>query len=241
MNQPATRIDAINESLFRISTAVPADMVPGGFTFNQYLLVDDAPLLFHTGLRHQFESVAGAISSVLPIEKLRYISFCHVEADECGSLNEFLEAAPHSQPICSQVAAMTSIGDLSNRPPLVLADGESVSLGKHVVRWIDAPHVPHGWENGFLFEETTKTLFCGDLFTQDGSQHEPIGEGILETSEQMRARKDYFALGQNTRPVLERLASLEPRTLACMHGSAFEGDGAAQLRKLADRLVPDSG
>ena len=240
MKQPSTRIDAIGESLFRISTTVPPDVMAGGFTLNQYLLIDDSPLLFHTGLRHQFNSVVEAISSVLPIEKLRYISFCHVEADECGALNEFLDAAPDSQAICNQVAAMTSIGDLSNRPPLVLADGESVSLGKHVVRWIDAPHVPHGWENGFLFEETTKTLFCGDLFTQDGSQHEPIGEDILETSEQMRARKDYFALGQNTRPVLERLASLEPRTLACMHGSAFEGDGAAQLRKLADRLVPDS-
>jgi flavorubredoxin len=236
MSESATRIDAIGESLYRISTTVPPDMVPGGFTFNQYLLVDDAPLLFHTGLRHQFDSVNEAVASVLPIERLRYISFCHVEADECGALNEFLDAAPHSQPICSQVAAMTSIGDLSSRPPRVLADGESLSLGKHVVKWIDAPHVPHGWENGFLFEETTRTLFCGDLFTQGGSQHEPLGDDILETSEQMRVNMDYFAHGGNTRPVLERLASLEPRILACMHGSAYQGDGGAMLRELADRL-----
>ena len=236
MSESATRVNAIGESLYRISTAVPPDMVPGGFTFNQYLLVDDAPLLFHTGLRHQFGSVSEAVASVLPIDRLRYISFCHVEADECGALNEFLDAAPQSEPLCSQVAAMTSIGDLSNRPPRVLADGESLSLGKHVVKWIDAPHVPHGWENGFLFEETTRTLFCGDLFTQGGSQHEPLGDDILETSEQMRVNMDYFAHGGNTRPVLERLASLEPQILACMHGSAYQGDGGAILRELADRL-----
>lgn len=238
MKQPSTRIDAIGESLFRISTTVPPDVMAGGFTLNQYLLIDDSPLLFHTGLRHQFNSVVEAISSVLPIEKLRYISFCHVEADECGALNEFLDAAPDSQAICSQVAAMTSIVDLSgDRPPLVLAEDETRSLGKHVVKWIDAPHVPHGWENGFLFEETTRTLFCGDLFTQGGSEHEPLGgDDILETSEQMRAGMDYFAHGPNTRSVLERLASLEPRTLACMHGSAYQGDGGTMLRKLADRL-----
>jgi flavorubredoxin len=218
MKQPSTRIDAIGESLFRISTTVPPDLMAGGFTFNQFLLIDDSPLLFHTGLRHQFVSVVEAISSVLPIERLRYISF------------------PDSQPICSQVAAMTSIGDLSSRPPLVLAEDETRSLGKHVVKWIDAPHVPHGWENGFLFEETTRTLFCGDLFTQGGSEHEPLGDDILETSEQMRAGMDYFAHGPNTRSVLERLASLEPRILACMHGSAYQGDGGTMLRKLADRL-----
>lgn len=236
MEQPATRIDPIAESLFRISTAVPPETMAGGFTFNQYLLIDDSPLLFHTGLRHQFDSVVRAISSVLPIEKLRYISFCHVEADECGSLNEFLEVAPHAQPICSRVAAMTNMGDLSSHPPLVLADNESISLGKHVVKWIDAPHVPHGWENGFLFEETTKTLFCGDLFTQGGGKHEPLRDDIFEVSEQMRANMDYFAHGPNTRPILERLAALEPLTLACMHGSAYQGDGGTMLRKLADRL-----
>lgn len=236
MSNSATRIDAIGENLYRISTKAPPEAVPGGFTFNQFLLVDDAPLLFHTGLRHQFDSVVEAVASVLPIEELRYISFCHVEADECGSLNEFLDVAPLAEPLCSQVAAMTSIGDLSSRPPRVLADGESLSLGKYLVRWFDAPHVPHGWENGFLFEEKTKTLFCGDLFTQGGDEHDPLSDGILETSEQMRANMDYFAHGGNTRPVLDRLASLEPQTLACMHGSAYSGDGGRMLRELADRL-----
>ena len=236
MSQPETHIDAIGEGLYRISTPVSPEVVPGGFTFNQYLLVDDAPLLFHTGLRGQFGSVSEAIATVLPVDRLRYVAFCHVEADECGALNEFLGAAPQAEALCSQVAAMTSIGDLADRPPRVIADGESLSLGKHVVEWLDAPHVPHAWENGFLFEKTTRTLFCGDLFTQGGDEHEPMADDILEGSEQMRANMDYFAYGANTRPVLERLAALEPRVLACMHGSAYQGDGGALLRELADAL-----
>jgi len=236
METPGTTISPIGDDLYRISTAVSPDVVPGGFSFNQYLLVDEAPLLVHTGLRGMFKDVRQAVETVIPVQKLRYIAFCHVEADECGSLNEFLAAAPRAEALCSQVAAMTSVEDLANRSPRVLADGEQLSLGKHVVTWVDAPHVPHGWENGFLFENATRTLFCGDLFTQGGSDHEPLAEGILESSEMMRAGMDYFAHGANTRPVLERLAALEPRILACMHGSAFRGDGGALLRELADRL-----
>ena len=235
MSTPTTRIDAIGESLYRISTPVPADAVPGGFSFNQYLLVDESPLLFHTGLRSLFDAVCQAIATVMPVASLRYIGFCHVEADECGALDRFLEVAPSAEPLCSQVAAMTSIGDLASRPPRVLGDGETLSLGRHVVEWHDAPHVPHGWENGFLFERTTRTLFCGDLFTQGGDTHEPLSEDILETSEQMRAGMDYFAHGPNTQAVLEHLAALEPRTLACMHGSAYKGDGGALLQRLAQR------
>lgn len=238
MPGPTTRIDAIADDLYRISTSMPPDTLPDGFTFNQYLLVDESPLLFHTGLRGLFDSVRQAIASVLPIESLRYIGFCHVEADECGSLNEFLDAAPLAEPLCSRIAAMTSIGDLAARPPRVLGEGESLSLGKHRVAWIDAPHVPHGWDNGFLFETTTRTLFCGDLFTQGGDQHEPLSDDILEVSEQMRVGMDYFAHGSNTGPLLERLAMLEPRTLCCMHGSAYRGDGGAVLRELRDRLNP---
>lgn len=237
MNQPTTRIDAIGDDLYRISTAIPPDLAPGGFTFNQYLLVGEAPLLFHTGQRGLFDAVSDAIASVMPLEKLRYIAFCHVEADECGALNRFLAAAPEAEPVCSRVAAMTSMADLADRPPRVLNDGETLSLGKHEVQWADAPHVPHGWENGFLFEARTRTLFCGDLFTQGGHEHEPLAdESILETSEAMRAKMDYYAHGANTRPVLERLASLEPETLACMHGSAYRGNGGDLLRALADRL-----
>ncbi|MGD8830601.1 MAG: FprA family A-type flavoprotein [Pseudomonadales bacterium] len=236
MTEPSTRIDPIGEDLYRISTPMGPDVVPGGFTFNQYLLVDEAPLLFHTGLRGLFGAVRAAIDSVLPVERLRYVAFCHVEADECGALNDFLAVAPQAEPLCSQVAAMTSVGDLADRPPRVLADGERLSLGHHEVMWIDAPHVPHGWENGFLFDNRDRTLFCGDLFTQGGSEHEPLAEDVLESSEQMRASLDYFAHGGNTRPVLERLAALQPQTLACMHGSAYRGDGGALLRGLADRL-----
>lgn len=236
MNEPATRIDPISDNLFRVSTAMPPGIVPGGFTFNQYLMIDEAPLLFHTGLRSIFGSVSEAIRTVLPLKELRYVAFCHVEADECGALNEFLAEAPQAEPLCSRVAAMTSIADLSVRPPRVLADGETLSLGESVVEWLDAPHVPHGWENGFLFERNTSTLFCGDLFTQPGHEHEPLADTILESSEQMRSSMDYFAHGANTRPVLERLAALEPQVLACMHGSAFRGNGGALLRDLADRL-----
>lgn len=239
MSKPITRIDPIGESLYRISTAFPPELMPGGFSFNQYLLLDEAPLLFHTGQRALFESVCTAIESVLPVEKLRYIAFCHVEADECGALNQFLASAPQAVPVCSQIAAMTNVADMANRPPRALADGEALSLGKHRVKWIDAPHVPHAWENGFLFEESTRTLFCGDLFTQGGADHEPTSDGVLEASEAMRSIMDYYAHGANTRQVLENLASLEPRILACMHGSAYQGDGGTLLRKLADKLDAD--
>jgi len=236
MNQPTTRIDAVAKDLYRISTAIPPTISPGGFTYNQYLLVDDAPLLFHTGLRSMFGAVSQAVRSVLPMNELRYIGFCHVEADECGALNEFLRAAPNAQPLCGQIAAMTSVADLADRPPKVLVDGEGLSLGSHEVQWIDAPHVPHGWENGFLFENTQRVLFCGDLFTQGGSEHAPVADEVLEASERMRGDLDYFAHGENTERVLERLAALNPDTLACMHGSAYRGDGAALLRQLAARL-----
>ncbi|MDH4040396.1 MAG: FprA family A-type flavoprotein [Gammaproteobacteria bacterium] len=231
-----TQISAIGDSLYRISTAVSPDTIPGGFTFNQYLFIDDAPLLFHTGPRVLFDAVTAAIETVLPVRNLRYIAFCHVESDECGALNNFLKAAPKAEALCGVVAALTSIDDLADRRPRVLANGEELSLGKHVVQWIDAPHVPHGWDNGFLFEKKTRTLFCGDLFTQGGSEHEPLATNILETSERMRANMDYFAHGSNTRSVLERLAALQPSILACMHGSAYEGDGGALLRALAIEL-----
>ena len=237
MSQPTTRIDAIGDDLYRISTAFPPSIAPGGFTFNQYLLIDESPLLFHTGQRGLFAAVSDAIAGVMPLERLRYIAFCHVEADECGALNDFLAPAPGAEPVCSRVAAMTSVADLADRPPRVLADGETLCLGKHEVRWLDAPHVPHAWENGFLFETRTRTLFCGDLFTQGGDEHEPLGnESILETSETMRKAMDYYAHGANTRPVLERLAGLEPETLACMHGAAYRGNGGELLRALAERL-----
>lgn len=230
-----TTVDEIADGIFRIST--PLDVIPGGFTFNQFLIVDDEPLLFHTGLRHLFPAVRAAIGRVLPVERLKYIAFSHVEADECGSLNEFLAAAPHAVPVCSRVAAMVSVQDLADRAPHALADGETLTLGRHVVEWYDAPHVPHGWECGYLGDRTTKTLFCGDLFTQPGAGPAAVtGGDILGPSEAMRASMDYYAGTRNTRSILARLASTNPATLACMHGSSWHGDGSRLLLALADAL-----
>jgi flavorubredoxin len=160
-----------------------------------------------------------------------------VEADECGALNEWLAVAPQSIPLCGRIAAMVSIEDLADRRPRVLADGEVISLGKHRMRWFDAPHLPHAWDCGFLTEEVTRTFLCGDLFTQGGADLPPITESdILGPSEVFRHRMDYFSYTKNTREMLGRLASTEPTTLACMHGSAWHGDGATILRALADSL-----
>jgi len=233
--QSRTRIDEVAEGIFRIST--PVSVVPGGFTFNQYLIADEQPMLFHTGPRRMFPLVREAIAAVLPPSRLRYVGFSHFEADECGALNELLAQAPDAEPVCGQIAAMVSVDDVADRKARALADGESLPLGRHSVRWLDAPHVPHGWECGFLYEEATGTLLCGDLFTQGGAEHVPVTEtDILGPSEAMRRGLDYWAHAPNTRSALERLASLAPTTLAVMHGSAWRGDGAALLRALADRL-----
>ena len=236
--QDATRIDEIADGIYRISTPVPPSLIPGGFSFNQYLVVDDAPLLHHTGLSRMFPAVRDAIASVMPVESLRYISFSHYEADECGSLNEFLQLAPQAEPLCSRIAKMVSVDDIALRPARALGDGEELSLGAHTVRWIDTPHLPHAWECGHLFETTTKTLFCGDLFTQGGHQHEPLtSDDILEPSEAMRGGLDYFSQTRQVTELTEKLAATSPRILACMHGSAWQGDGAALLRQLAKRLA----
>ncbi len=232
-----TRVDEIADGIHRISTPIPPSAFPGGFTFNQFLIADDEPLLFHTGLRRLFPLVAEAIASVLPLARMRHIAFSHVEADECGALNDFLAAAPQAAPLCGRLAADVSVRDLADRPPRVLDDGQEVSLGRHTVRWIATPHLPHGWECGYLFETRTRTLLCGDLFTQSGDTHAPlIEDDILAPSEVMRARLDYFAHAPQTRALLDKLAALAPTTLACMHGSSWRGDGAGLLRRLADRL-----
>ena len=230
-----TRIDEIAEGIYRIST--PVDALPGGFTFNQILIVDEEPLLFHTGLRALFPLVSQAIGAVMPVAKLRHISFSHFEADESGALNSFLEAAPNAAPLCGQIAAMVSVGDYAIRPPRALEDGETVLLGRHKVQWLATPHLPHGWECGYLFETNTRTLLCGDLFTQPGAEHPAWTEAdILEPSEQMRGMMDYYAHAPNTGAMLERLARLEPQTLACMHGASWHGNGSRLLHDLAGRL-----
>jgi len=233
-----TRVDEIADGIYRISTPIPPnDQLPSGFTFNQFLVADEKPLLFHTGLRQMFPLLRQAVEMVMPIDKLCHVSFSHVEADECGALNEVLAAAPDAAPLCGEIAAMTSICDMADRPPCAMKDGETLSLGSHSVTWLATPHLPHGWECGYLFETLTSTLLCGDLFTRFGADHPPITEeDILESSEQARGGMDYYAHAPNSSEMLERLAALEPSVLACMHGSAWRGDGAALLRALAMRL-----
>jgi flavorubredoxin len=236
--QTGTNIEEIAGGVYRISTPIPPEAVPipGGFTFNQFLITGDAPVLFHTGMRGLFPLVREAVAAVLPPETLRYIGFSHLEADESGSANEWLAIAPNAQVLCGRTAAMLH-ADAFDRPPRALADGEELALGEHTLRWIDAPHVPHGWDCGFLADIRTRTLFCGDLFTQPGATGPALTEGdILGPSEMMRGAMEYYAHAPQTKATLARLASLEPQTLACMHGSSFRGNGSALLNALAKAL-----
>jgi len=234
-----TRIDEIADRIYRISTAVPpGPEMPPGFTFNQFLILDDEPLLFHTGMRRIFPLVRDAVARVMPAEKLRWISFSHHESDEDGALAEWLAAAPQAQVLCGRMNAMYSVADACDRAPRVLADGEAVAIGTRRVQWIDTPHVPHGWDAGLLFEQTTRTLFCSDLFTQPGAEHAPLGAGeIVEPAERMRAMFDYYSNPARAATTIERLAGFEPAVLAIMHGGAYNGDCSAALRALAARLA----
>jgi flavorubredoxin len=237
-SQSGTNVHEISSGIYRISTPIPPSVIPGGFTFNQYLLVDDAPLLFHTGPRSMFPWVRDAVAHVLgDVSRLRYVGFSHIESDECGSMNAFLAAAPRAEVLCSRVAAMTS-ADLADRPPRALADGEEVSLGKKRVRWLDAPHLPHNWECGYLFESATRTLLCGDVLTHGGSDLPAVTESELigPAEATRRMMPEAVAIVGNTRQLLEKLAATEPTTLAVMHGSVFRGDGHGQLRGLAAAL-----
>jgi flavorubredoxin len=235
--QSGTNVHEIADGIYRINTPIAIPDGPGQFSFNQYLITDDQPLIFHAGPRRMFPLVREALSHVIPIESLRYVAFSHFEADECGALNEWLAAAPRAEPVCGRIAAMTSTNDVADRPARTLSDGEDLRLGRHTVRWFDTPHVPHGWDCGLMMEASTRTFLCGDLFTQGGAGATALTESdILEPSEAFRAPLDYFAHAPDTDAILERLANERPTTLACMHGSAWRGDGAALLRALAARL-----
>ncbi len=229
-----TNIEEVADGIYRINTPVT---IPGGaFSFNQYLVLDEEPLLFHTGPRGIFPFVSEALATVMPIDRLRWVGFSHWESDESGALNTLLAAAPRAEPLCGRVNAMIN-ADGMDRPPRALADGEALPLGRRVVRWLDAPHVPHAWECGYLMEETTKTFLCGDLFTQPGPGTAALTTGdVLGPSDAFLDPIDYWAYAKGTRAHLERFASLAPTTLACMHGSAFSGDGATLLQGLAQAL-----
>lgn len=236
-----TRTDEIADRIYRISTFVP-EVGPTGFSFNQFLIVDEEPLLFHCGMRALFPLVSEQISAIVPVERLRWITFGHVEADECGAMNLFLAAAQHAQVAHGILGCQVSIDDLADRPPRPLADGEVIELGERRVRHIDTPHAPHNWESRVLYEETTGVLFCGDLMTQVGdgpalTESDVVGPAVL-AEDVFRAT----SLGPAVPAALYRLAELNPATLAVMHGSSFAGDGAAALRALAAdyerRLLP---
>ncbi len=229
-----TTIDEVAAGIYRINTPLRIDSIPSGFNLSQYLIVDDEPMIFHTGWRRWFPFVSEAISKVISLNQIRHIGYSHFEGDEAGAMNEFLAVAPQAVPFASQVGLMTSLNDHADREGRGLADGDTFSTGKKTWQWIDTPHVPHGWDCGVLFDQTTSTLLCGDLFTQPGAETVPVTESeILTASEAMRKPMDYYAHSKKTTTILERLASLNPTTLACQHGSAYRGDGAALLRELA--------
>ena len=235
MNTSSTNIHEIARDIYRINT--PVD-IAGGFSFNQYLIVDDAPLLFHTGPKKLFPVVMEALAKVMPVARLRYIAFSHFEADECGALNDWLAQASDSIPVCSAVAAMVSVNDVADRPARAMADGEILELGSHSMKWLDAPHLPHGWETGYMMDAQTGTLMCGDLLTQPGHGANPVTtDDVLAPSEAFRHALDYFSHSTNTTQLIEKLARENPSTLACMHGSAWQGDGASLLRSLGASLT----
>ena len=228
-----TRVDELADRIYRLSTFVP-DIGPTGFTFNQFLVDADEPLLFHTGPRAMFPSVSSAIATVLPVERLRWITFGHLESDECGAMNLFLAAAPHAQVAHGALGCMVSINDLADRPPEPLGPDDVYDLGGKRIRNIDTPHVPHGWDAHVLYEETTGTLLCGDLFSQVGDGPAISTNDLLEAAGQAEDMFSATCLTPNTAPTIRRLAELEPRTLAIMHGSSYAGDSAKALLALAD-------
>lgn len=229
-----TTTHEIADKVYRFSTCV-ADAAPGGFTFNQFLIVADQPLLFHTGPRRMFPLVKAAIERVMPIDKLRWIAFGHVESDECGSMNELLALAPQAEVMHGQLGCMVSLNDLCDRPPRPLANNEVIDLGGKRVRHIDTPHVPHNWEARVLFEESTRTLLCGDLFSHTGDGPAVTnGTNVVEAALMAEEMFKGTAYTPSTGPTVRGLASLEAKTLAIMHGSSFNGDCSAALNRLAD-------
>ena len=228
-----TSIDEIADGIYRFATFVP-EVGPTGMTFNQYFIDDEQPLLFHTGPRAMFPLVAEAIGSITPLDRLRWITFGHVGSDECGSMNNLLAAAPHAEVAHGALGCMVSLNDLADRPPVALADGQVIELGRHRVRHIDTPHVPHAWEARVLFEESTGTLLCGDLFTQLGPGPALTDDDIVEPAGRAEDAFGATCLTPRTGPTIRELAGLEPTTLAVMHGTCFSGDTAGALHALAD-------
>lgn len=228
-----THVDEIADRIYRFSTLVP-DIGPTGFTFNQFLVDADEPLLFHTGHREMFPSVSAAIATVTPVERLRWITFGHLEADECAAMNLFLAAAPEAKVAHGALGCMVSVNDMADRMPEPLGPDTVLDLGGKRIRNIDTPHVPHGWDAHVLYEETTGTLLCGDLFTAVGNGPALTDGDLLDAAAQAEDMFGSTALTPQTAPTIRRLAELEPTMLAIMHGSSYNGDCDQALLALAD-------
>ncbi len=230
-----TTVDEVGQDIYRLSTYVP-DITEHGFTFNQFLLTGDEPFLFHCGHRQLFGTVSEAINRIVPLEKLRWISFGHIEADECGAVNLLLAAAPNAEVIHGPLACMVSLNDLCDRPPAVANVGPDGvhDIGGHRLHFLPTPHVPHNWEAALWFDDTTSTLLAGDLLTHTGRCPAVTESDCVAPA--LAAEQVFGATGLTTNlgPTLEQLARLDPGTLAIMHGSTFTGDGAGQLRALAE-------
>ncbi len=228
-----TRIDEVAEGVFRLSTFI-RDVPPNGLAFNQFLILGDEALLFHTGMRALFPAVRDAVATLMAPDRLRWISFGHYEADECGSMNEWLKTAASAQIAHGMTAVGVSLNDQADRPPRMLQNGEVIDLGGKRTRYLDTPHVPHGWEAGLIYEEATGTLLCGDLFTQFGACEARTESDIVGAAIAGEDIAGYSALNPAMGATLRKLAELKPRTLALMHGPAFTGDCATALLTLAD-------
>jgi flavorubredoxin len=229
-----TRIDEIASGVYRLSIFVPDVAPPAGFTYNHFLIAGDEPLLFHCGKRKMFPLVSAAVARIMPVERLRWLAFGHFEADECGSMNEWLAAAPTAELTHGVVGCRVSVSDMADRPPRELSNGEVIDIGGKRLRYIDTPHVPHSWDAGVMFEETTRTLLCGDLFTQVGNGPPMTDGDIVGPSIVTEDLFQYTSLGPTTGPTIRKLADLRPKVLAAMHGMSYSGDGAAALRALGD-------
>jgi flavorubredoxin len=225
-----TRIDEIADSIFRLSTFLAEPNI----MMNQYVVRAEQPLLFHTGQRALFPLVSDAVAKIVPLDQLRWITFGHVEADECGAMNQFLAAAPDATVAHGALACMVQVDDLADRAPHPFGADDVLDLGGKRVRNIDTPHIPHGWDAHVLYEETTRTLFCGDLFTRFGEDAPTTTNDIVEAALQAEEFGGPTALTPSTAPTIRRLAELDVDTLALMHGPAFQGDCTKTLLELAD-------
>jgi len=227
-----TEVTEVADKIYRLSTFLP-QVGPTGFTFNQFLVDADQPLLFHYGQRALFPSVSEAVKSVIPLAKLAWTTCSHVEADESGALNQWLAAAPNATPAHGQIGCNIWLTDMADRKPRVLRNDETVDLGGKKVRWLDTPHVPHNWDAGLLYEETTGTLFSSDLFTQFGACPATTTGDIVDAAIVTDKAVPFMPSTPQAVPTLRRLAALKPRTIALMHGPTFHGNGGAALDALA--------